>query len=174
MLVARGYQVTIGETFGASQRGGSVMSHLRVSRNGAWSPQIPQGKADLVVSLEPSETIRVLAGYGSPTTQSVCNDRPIYPVRVIAGDDTYPTMDEIRTLIEGLTARSFIISATDEAIRLGNPIFQNIIMIGAVGGMDLLPITRDDFHREISQTMSAQMVSANMKAYEIGEALVRG
>ena len=174
MLVAKGYQVTIGETFGASQRGGSVMSHLRVSKNGAWSPQIPQGKADLVVSLEPSETIRVLAGYGSPLTQSVCNDRPIYPVRVIAGDDQYPSMDEIRTIIEGLSARSFIIRATDEAIRLGNPIYQNIIMIGAVGGMDLLPVTKDDFRKEIALSMSADKVSANMKAYEIGESLVRG
>ena len=45
MLSRQGFDVTIGETFGASQRGGSVMSHLRISKNGACSPQIPLGKA---------------------------------------------------------------------------------------------------------------------------------
>lgn len=173
MLVGRGYSVTIGETFGASQRGGSVMSHMRISSRGAWSPQIPKGKVDLVVSLEPSETIKVLSGYGNPETQSLSNDRPIYPVRVIAGDDKYPSMDEIRATIENLTARSFMISATEEALKLGSPIYQNVIMIGAVGGMDLLPVSIDDFRAVIGRGMPEDKAAVNLKAYEIGEALVR-
>lgn len=173
MLVGRGYSVTIGETFGASQRGGSVMSHMRISSRGAWSPQIPKGKVDLVVSLEPSETIKVLSGYGNPETQSLSNDRPIYPVRVIAGDDKYPSMDEIRATIENLTARSFMISATEEALKLGSPIYQNVIMIGAVGGMDLLPVSIDDFRAVIGRGMPEDKAAVNVKAYEIGEALVR-
>jgi indolepyruvate ferredoxin oxidoreductase, beta subunit len=173
MLVDRGYSVTIGETFGASQRGGSVMSHVRVSKKGAWSPQIPKGKADLVVSLEPSEAVKVLAVYGNPATQSLSNDRPIYPVRVIAGDDKYPDMAEIKATIEGLTARSFMIGATGEALKLGNPVFQNVIMIGAVGGMDVLPITAENFHAVLERTMSKDKTAINMKAYEIGESLVR-
>ena len=43
MLVRKGFKVTIGETFGMSQRGGSVMSHIRVSPTTVWSPQIPKG-----------------------------------------------------------------------------------------------------------------------------------
>ncbi len=66
MLVRKGFYVTIGETFGASQRGGSVMSHIRVSADSTWSPQIPKGKADIVVTLEPIEAIRVLMSYGNP------------------------------------------------------------------------------------------------------------
>jgi indolepyruvate ferredoxin oxidoreductase beta subunit len=174
MLVARGYSVTIGETFGASQRGGSVMSHMRVSQHGSWSPQIPKGKADLVVSLEPSEAIRVLSGYGNPETQSLINDRPIYPVRVIAGDDKYPSMDEIRATIKKLTTRSFVISATEEALKLGSPIFQNVIMIGAVDGMGLLPVSIDDFKTVIVPSMPEDKAAINVRAYEIGEALVRG
>ncbi len=174
MLVDKGYSVTIGETFGASQRGGSVMSHVRVSKKGAWSPQIPKGKADLVVSLEPSESVKVLAVYGNPETQSLSNDRPIYSVRVIAGDDKYPDMAEIRATIEDLTARSFMISATEEALKLGNPVYQNVIMIGAVGVMDVLPIARDDFRAVLARTMSEDKVAVNVKAYEIGESLVRG
>lgn len=174
MLVDKGYSVTIGETFGASQRGGSVMSHVRVSKQGAWSPQIPKGNADLVVSLEPSEAVKVLAVYGNPNTQSLSNDRPIYPVRVIAGDDRYPGLDEIRATIEGLTSRSFMIPATGEALKLGNPVFQNVIMIGAVGGMDVLPITGEDSRAVLGRTMSEDKTAVNVKAYEIGESLVRG
>ena len=58
MLSRQGYAITIGETFGASQRGGSVMSHLRVSADSTWSPQIPKGKAHIVIALEPVEAIR--------------------------------------------------------------------------------------------------------------------
>jgi hypothetical protein len=47
-------------------------------------------------------------------------------------------------------------------------------MIGAVGGMDLLPITKDDFRTVLARTMSEDKVAVNVKAYEIGEALVRG
>ena len=65
MLSFLGLNVTIGETFGASQRGGSVMSHLRISARSSWSPQIPLGQAHMVVSMEPSETLRVLKDYGN-------------------------------------------------------------------------------------------------------------
>lgn len=174
MLVAKGFVVTIGETFGASQRGGSVMSHVRVSKKGAWSPQIPKGKADLVVSLEPSEAIKVLSGYGNPETQCLSNDRPIYSTRVIAGEDKYPDVTEIAMIIQSLTSRCLIISATEEAQKLGSPIYQNIIMIGAIAGMDLLPVTKDDFRAVLAENMSEDKAEINMKAYEIGESLVRG
>jgi indolepyruvate ferredoxin oxidoreductase beta subunit len=82
-------------------------------------------------------------------------------------------MDEIRATIENLTARSFMISATEEALKLGSPIYQNVIMIGAVGGMDLLPVSIDDFRAVIGRGMPEDKAAVNVKAYEIGEALVR-
>src|SRR3990172_13133307 len=66
MLVSRGYVITIGETYGASQRGGSVMSHLRISKKEPFSPLIPEGQCDLLVALEPVEGLRILAPHGNP------------------------------------------------------------------------------------------------------------
>ena len=86
MLSRRGLQVTIGETFGASQRGGSVMSHLRISSGSSWSPQIPKGRCHLVISLEPTEAMRVLATYGNPNVKVLCNTRPVHAIGVISGD----------------------------------------------------------------------------------------
>ncbi|MBW1713904.1 MAG: 2-oxoacid:acceptor oxidoreductase family protein, partial [Deltaproteobacteria bacterium] len=51
MLIDQGYMVTIGETLRLSQRGGSVMSHIRVSKQHQLSPQIPQGAAHLILTL---------------------------------------------------------------------------------------------------------------------------
>jgi len=57
MLVTRGYVITIGETYGASQRGGAVMSHLRLSEKHQLSPLIPEGRCDLLVSLDPRRPV---------------------------------------------------------------------------------------------------------------------
>jgi indolepyruvate ferredoxin oxidoreductase beta subunit len=172
MLVRKGFKVTIGETFGMSQRGGSVMSHIRVSRTAVWSPQIPKGTADLIVALEPIEAIRVLADYGNPTVKVLVNLRAIYPVGVITGEDEYPSEGTIRDTVTALAAQARFLAATDEAIRLGNPILGNIVMIGAVAGLGVLPVDRELFEAVIREGMPADRVEANLRAFAIGEAAV--
>jgi len=168
VLVNNGYHVTIGETFGASQRGGSVMSHLRVSAESLWSPQIPKGRADIVVALEPVEAIRVLIHYGNPGVKVLTNSRPIYPVGVIAGEMDYPSPEEVRETLGQLSAYALFIDATDEAIKLGNPIMGNIVMVGAIVGLDELPIHREDFKKVIESSLSADKLEVNLKAFDIG------
>jgi indolepyruvate ferredoxin oxidoreductase, beta subunit len=172
MLVEKGFYVTIGETFGASQRGGSVMSHIRVSANATWSPQIPKGKADVVVTLEPIEAIRVLMSYGNPEVKVLTNTRPIYPVGVISGELNYPSPAEIQESIRDLSIQSWFVEATDEAVKLGNPILGNIIMIGALAGTGLLPIDRSDFQEVIKENLPAKALEANLQAFDLGVAKV--
>lgn len=168
MLVRRGYQITIGETFGASQRGGSVMSHIRVSAEDAWSPQIPKGKADVVVTLEPIEAIRVLMTYGNPDVRVVTNTRPIYPVGVISGELAYPSAEEIQEAIKDLSSKAWFVDATEQAIKMGNPILGNIIMIGAVTGIGVLPVDRNDFIEVIKENLPAGTVDMNIAAFDLG------
>src|SRR4030042_3287239 len=173
MLVRRGYYVTIGETFGASQRGGSVMSHIRVSADSTWSPQIPKGQADIVVTLEPIEAIRFLMTYGNSEVAVLTNTRPIYPVGVISGELNYPTAEEIQESIKDLSARAWFVEATDEAVKLGNPILGNIIMIGALSGTELLPVDRQDFQEVIRASLPAGTLESNLKAFDLGVSRVR-
>lgn len=168
MLVHRGYHITIGETFGASQRGGSVMSHIRVSADSTWSPQIPKGKADIVVTLEPIEAIRVLMNYGNPEIKVLTNTRPIYPVGVISGELNYPSKEEIQEAIRDLSSDAWFIDATDEAVKLGNPILGNIIMIGALAGTRLLPVDRQNFQEVIRENLPAGTLDTNLKAFDLG------
>jgi indolepyruvate ferredoxin oxidoreductase beta subunit len=168
MLVNRGFMTTIGETFGASQRGGAVMSHIRVSSKGTWSPQIPKGKADVVIALEPVEAIRVLATYGHPGIVVLANTRPVYPVGVITGELDYPSEEEIRASLRELSASLWMIDATDQAIRLGNPILANIVMLGALASRGELAVTLDDFKTVMQQTLSGDKLDMNLKAFVLG------
>jgi len=168
MLVNAGYVVTIGETFGMSQRGGSVMSHLRVSSTSVLSPQIPQGRADIVIALEPVEALRVLVKYGNPDVAVLTNSRMVYPMGVITGDFTYPSLDEVKSMFEKISAKNWIIDATSVAVDLGNPVLSNIVMIGALAGTSLLPIDRRAFEKEIAKSIPANKREINLKAFDTG------
>ncbi|MBT7154586.1 MAG: indolepyruvate ferredoxin oxidoreductase [Deltaproteobacteria bacterium] len=173
MLSKIGYTVTIGETFGASQRGGSVMSHLRISSSECYSPQIAKGRAHMIIALEPTEAIRVLAQYGNEDAKVLCNTRPIHSVGVISGEQAYPSQDEIQGWINDLTSRAWFINATDEAMtQMKNPIFGNIMLLGALAATNELPLNRDDFEAVISETMTAANIQLNLTAYDKGSAML--
>jgi indolepyruvate ferredoxin oxidoreductase beta subunit len=173
MLVTAGYYITIGETFGMSQRGGSVMSHLRVSPASVLSPQIPRGSADILVALEPLEALRVLIVYGNPQITVLSNSRAVYPIGVITGELSYPSPDEMKTAFQKLSAVHWMIDATSAAVELGNPVLSNIIMIGALTKTGLLPIDRNTFLREINKNMSADKCAVNLKAFDAGYEMIK-
>ena len=168
MLSQLGLYVTIGETFGASQRGGSVMSHLRISTKGSWSPQIPLGSAHMVVSMEPSETIRVLKDFGNPDVKVISNTRPFYPVGVISGQITYPSEDEIKTWIDEMSSEYWLLNATDEAVKIGNPVLGNVVMAGALAGTGDLPLNREIFELIMGTNFSGDKMRMNLEAYDFG------
>ena len=173
MLAYKGFYVTIGETFGASQRGGSVMSHLRVSKEGVASPQIPCGRADVIVSLEPVEAFRVLAAYGNPEAVLLTNTHPIYPVGVIRGELSYPPLDELQDAISRLLPASYFIDATEQALLLGNAILANIVMLGALGRLNIVPFDRENFQAAIGRRVAADKVAVNLQAFDVGYGMVQ-
>ena len=168
MLALDGIQVTIGETFGVSQRGGSVMSHLRLSATSTWSPQIPRGQAHLVIALEPIEGLRVLAAYGNPHVKVICNTRPLHPVGVISGEMKYPSLEAIRGWMDELTTNAWFLDATDAAVKLGNPVFANIVLLGMAAGTGLLPLDRDGLEAVLSVSLPAEKVASNLAAFDVG------
>ena len=171
MLSLLGYKITIGETFGASQRGGSVRSDIRISSETALSPQIPKGKAHMIVAMEPAEAVRVLGDLGNPEVKVICNMRPIHSVNVICGDFEYPTAEQHKQWITELSRQAWFVNSTEEAVKLGNPIFGNIMLIGALAGTGDLPLERDLFQTVISQRLPADKVDINLAAFDIGRAM---
>lgn len=172
MLSQLGLHVTIGETFGASQRGGSVMSHLRISGDSSFSPQIPKGRAHVVVSLEPAEAVRVLKDYGNPEVKVICNSRPIHPIGVISGEQGYPSMENLKAWIRSLSGEAWFIDATDAAIRLGNPILGNIVSVGALAATGILPLHRVHLESVLAGKMAPDKVQVNLTAFDFGAAMI--
>ena len=171
-LVGKGYFVTIGETYGASQRGGSVMSHIRISSKKQLSPLIPRGKADIVVGLEPVEALRVLTTYGNPQTVVIANTRPIYPVDVTSGDEKYPEPEEIQKALESLSRKIYSIAATEKAMEMGSPILGNMIMIGALLELNLLPLGPSEFREILAKNFTAERLKTNLQALEEGKKII--
>jgi indolepyruvate ferredoxin oxidoreductase beta subunit len=166
-LVNQGYFVSVGDTYGASQRGGSVASHVRISGITCYGSLIPSGHADVILSLEPLETLRMLCQFGSPDVITITNTRPIYPLDVTSGHAIYPKIDELLKLIEKLSATVIVIEATDEAFKLGNPIFANVILIGALIGSGALPLDKQSLEPILKENFPKEF-DANMAAFNTG------
>jgi indolepyruvate ferredoxin oxidoreductase beta subunit len=172
-LVRTGHHVTIGETYGASQRGGAVMSHLRISREAQYGPLIPHGQANVILGLEPVETLRVLGQYGNPDVTVITNSRPVYPLAVAIGTAHYPSVEEIVKALEELSSRAWLINATDIALDLGASILANIVMAGALVGAGVLPLAPEEFEQELQESLPADRLDSNLKAFRRGLAEVK-
>ena len=167
-LVKAGCHVTIGETYGASQRGGSVMSHLRVSRREQYGPFIPEGQADVILGLEPVETLRVLAHYGHPDVVVIANSRPVYTMAVTTGMAAYPGIEEIEQTLKELSSSAWLINATEIALELGASILANIVMAGALVGSHVLPLQADVFEAGLRQSLPVDKLELNLQAARRG------
>ena len=168
ILTRNGYKVTIGETFGAAQRGGPVFSSLRISKRKYYGPLIPEGKAHVILSLEPIETLRTLETYGNPQVATLTNFHPIYPVGVLSKRLVYPDLEATKEAIQSLSKSSSFINATETAIGLGAPIASNIIMLGALVSTKDVPLAEEDVEEEIRSTFPASKVELNLKALNMG------
>jgi len=171
--VNKGFQVTIGETFGLSQRGGAVMSHVRLSDGKSYGPVIPPNMADIIVGLEPLETLRVFPEYAKKNSTLIVNARPIYPLNVIAGDVDYPELHWIRDALDRDGNRLFWLNATQLAVELGGPIMLNMIMLGAVCELPEVPLKRVDIQQILSAVFPKSRLEGNLRALEIGGELIQ-
>jgi indolepyruvate ferredoxin oxidoreductase beta subunit len=171
-LLTAGYSVTVGETYGLSQRGGPVMSQVRVSREKTLGPLIPEHRATALLGLEPVETLRMTAVYGHPQVVVLTNNRPLLPLAVTGGERDYPADEELRSALEELSGALYWINATDRAMELGNPILANVIMLGALTKLDLLPIGIPELIAALAELFPAEKMGPNEKALAIGAGLI--
>lgn len=172
-LTGKGAFVTIGETFGAAQRGGEVFSSVRISQKRYYGPLMPEGEAHIIMSMEPLETLRILRKYGNPDVASLTNFQPIQPVNVLSKKAEYPNPNKLKEVIQGLSKSSWFINATEMAIELKAQIAINIIMIGALIGTKLLPITLEEIQESIRETFPPSKVDLNLQVLSKGHKAVQ-
>jgi len=166
-LVNDGYQVMFGQTFGSNQRGGSVRNYIRISGETKYSPIIPRGHGDIILGMEPIETMRMLREYGNPDVMTVVNPRAIMSIDSRGGTVEYPDINKLLEDIRKLSARTWIINATEEAQKMGNLILANVILAGGLIGTGILPLKKESFEA-LLQERFPRALEINMQALNRG------
>jgi indolepyruvate ferredoxin oxidoreductase beta subunit len=166
--VEDGFCVSIGETYGAAQRGGAVMSHVRLSRQNQYGSLIPQGGAHIILGFEPIECLRTIGSFGNKKTKVIVNPRPIYPIDVLAGMAKYPAVDDILRVIKELVPSMYVIEATELAKEAGDSIMQNVVMVGCLAGSGFTPVKIESVREVINMIFAERRPEANLKAFELG------
>ncbi len=167
-FLKKGYYATIGETFGAAQRGGAVFSAVRISKKREYGPLIPDGKANLILGLEPLETLRMVQKYANPDTVCISNVYPVIPAGVSANREVYPDIGQLKSAISILCKKTWFLNATTIALELNAPITMNIVMVGALLGSSQLPLTEEDIKAELRENLPPDRLELNFEAMKRG------
>ena len=165
--IRQGLGVIISEIHGMAQRGGSVVSHVRIGGD-AYSPTITEGTADAILGLEPVEALRAVK-FANSDTRIVMNSKPTIPVTVSTGAYKYPTLEEIMGQCRKFTEHIIALDAFKIAEEAGSPLVLNIVLVGALAATGLLPMREEDLVRAIKRHVPEKLLSANLRAFEAGK-----
>ena len=158
-----GYDVKVSEVHGMSQRGGSVVTHVRYGGDKVYSPVIDLGEADLLLSFELLEAARYLPYLRADGTV-ITNTQRIMPMPVITGASEYPEGLENSISSAGVKLISF--DALTPAEEAGNPKAVNMVLLGTAAR--LLGGDAEMWHRAVTDCAKPQFAESNIRAFDYG------
>lgn len=150
------------EVHGMSQRGGAVQSHVRISDKEIFSDLIPQGKADMIISVEPMELLRYLP-FLKKGGLLVTDSNPFVNIT------NYPELEELYTEIKS-HSNTILIDAKKIAKDLGNLKATNIVLLGAASSQ--LPLSDESLQQAIKtlfERKGDRIIKKNIEAYNKGK-----
>jgi indolepyruvate ferredoxin oxidoreductase beta subunit len=149
------------EVHGMSQRGGAVQSHLRISEKEIASDLIPEGRADLIISVEPMESLRYLP-WLSTKGWLVTNTTPFINI------PDYPKMESLLGEIEKIP-NHISINADEVARQVKSPRSTNIVMLGAASPfLDIPYKSLENGIEKIFGRKGERIVALNIDALKAG------
>lgn len=163
--IEAGLSARTGETIGMAQRGGCVLSNVRIG-DGIASPSVPLGHADLIIGFELCETARVLNRLGS-CGRVILNDHVISPVTVSLGLQSYDTQAMLGA-VKNAAKELLIIDASALALAAGSEKATNVVLLGASAGMGFLPFSQELLVKTIESTVPPKFRSLNLAAFSSG------
>lgn len=162
-----GYDVKKTDVHGMAQRGGSVVSHVRIGPK-VLSPLIPSGQADILLGMEKLESAR-WANELAPDGVAIVNELSIYPVAVGIGAERYPTDDEISALLKRDNGSPLYVAATRIATELGNSKAFNVVMSGYVSAF--FDIAEELWLKRLEEHVPSKVLELNKVAFARGREL---
>ncbi|AFK21895.1 indolepyruvate oxidoreductase subunit B [Pyrococcus sp. ST04] len=152
-----------------SQRYGSVLSYMRFGEN-VYSPLIEEGKANLMLALEPVEALRNARFLGKQS-YAIINAYPIHTATTLVGKERYPSLDEIKEAI-GKICSVDMMNFQKEADKI-NPRTLGVVMLGYAYGKGLVPLKKESIVEGIKLTLREKLWDINFKALERGIELAK-
>ncbi len=150
------------EVHGMSQRGGAVQSHVRIADGAIYSDLIPKGQADMILGMEPMETLRYLP-YLKKEGWLITDTKPYLNI------DNYPNEKKIFDIIES-RSNHLILDATKIAKQVGNIRAANLVLLGAAS--HLIPLKERALIAAIKTLFKAKgdrIIALNLDAFEAGK-----
>lgn len=173
---AKGWQVRTAETIGMAQRGGSVVSHVRMGDNGeeVIAPLVAKGTADMIVAFEPAEAARVLP-YLAPDGVMVSATTSIQPITAALSTEPYLAEATIASLDGRLNgsaeAPARFVLVDDEAVlsQVGNRKALNTVLLAFALKTGHLPLSLDDLRDAVRACVKPRFVELNLAAIDLVE-----
>jgi indolepyruvate ferredoxin oxidoreductase, beta subunit len=156
-----GYNVKSNDVIGLAQRGGMVWWSVRIGKE-VHSPNIPVGKTDILLGLEPLEAQR-WEHLINKDTKLIVNTREIHPTPSLLEKKEYPK-DEIADLFERY--ESYISNFSADAKKFGNIKAANTVLLGVMA--QFLPISTDIWKETLRENVPEKAIEVNMKAFDYG------
>ena len=168
--LAAGFDVKKTDTLGMAQRGGSVVSHVRLAEK-VWSPLIKDGEVDLLLAFEKLEAAR-WSHYLKPGAIAIINSYEQPPLTVSLGQEKYPTDKAIAATLKRRTDQIYFIDGNKIAKALGNMRTLNIIMLGCCSAF--APLDVKVWKDCISRRLPENIREINLKAFAEGRKEIEG
>lgn len=157
-----GKDCKLSEIHGMSQRGGSVVTHVRIGEK-IHSPVVWEGSADMIIAFETLEAARV-KHYLKQGGILLVNEEKILPMPCITGAAKYP--DGLKEKLRQENARVCFIAAQALAVEAGSAKATNIVMLGAL--CKLFDFDKDVMRQAVAECVPAKFAELNLKAFELG------
>jgi indolepyruvate ferredoxin oxidoreductase, beta subunit len=164
--VRDGIAVKGSEVLGMAQRGGSVFSNIRLGGD-ALAPLTPEGKVDVIIAVEPSEALRNIQ-YLVKGGVVVLNSRTVLPFTVFLGKSGYPSPKEIQAGLSKVTDKIITLDATAIAQAAGSLQAANVVMLGALYGTGLMPMSVETAKTAILGRFKGKAGETNIRAFDLG------
>ncbi len=164
--LSMGIPVVVSEIHGMAQRGGVVES--AVLMGGANSPIVSNGEADVLISFEPLETMRILNKCNKKTLV-ITNAQPLPPFTVAVGQGKYPPVDEILDKVRKKVGKVVTLNGNDLAEKAGNVLSLNMVMLGALIGTGATAVTEKVMKDIIAGSTKKAFLDSNLKAFDLGK-----
>lgn len=163
--IQQGYSPVIGQIFGASRRGGTVFTHVRIA-HGTVGPLIPKGRPNLILGLEALETLRACVEYGGEQTRVVFSQTRLDTLASLTGDAKYPSMSDIIQLMNSICKDAVAVDAEKSLEEIGSVRTLNSYMIGVMIGLEITPLNRATIEKSIDSLLGSRY--PNLEAFQRG------